>query len=176
MFHEPVATIIRDHARTHLRDYFDQVNAQFTDRVALVLPKSFETASLVGGVAGASRETLPAFALDVYDKRAAEDAADIWTYLYDARFLGLVGGQSSSSVEKATKRYAAAMEMFVRQHQHPMTVVGNTQPFLIAEFLHVRTSFFGAAQVSEQDIAYWIDGFQIDATITVSENGPSQHS
>lgn len=176
MFHEQIAIITRDHAREHMRDLLDRVNAQFDDKVSLPLPKSFDTASLVGGRAGVERSTTPSLALDCYDKQVSTDPISLWDYAYLGRFLGVIAAGSAEVAEKVTKRYAAAIEVFINEH---LTMPHATAPFTIIEMRFDHTTFFGAAMVPDpknpQAAGYWFDGFQIDMHWLVSENGQFQH-
>lgn len=173
MFFEQIATITRDHARTHLREYLDAVNALYADKVSLVLPKSFEVSSIVGGMAGVSRATLPAYAVDTYTKTLATDVEDLNTYLYGGHFMGLVGGENQRGVEKVVKRHGAAVEMFIREHK--LMPHDDIYPFLIVEFIFNRIEFFGAASLEKEGRDFWIDGFRIDCSWRVSEIASGQH-
>lgn len=176
MFHEQIAIVTRDHARAHLKDYLDRINAQFDEKVNLPLPKTFDTASLVGGRAGVERNTTPALALDCYDKQAATDTMGLWDYAYLGRFLGVIAANSADTAEKVTKRYAAAIELYIKEHLH---LPHATAPFQVIEFQFDHGTFFGAAMVPDPNnpssAGYWFDGFQIDCHWLVSENGPFQH-
>lgn len=160
-----------------MRGVLDQINEQFTDKVSLPLPKTFDTASLVGGKAGVERATTPALALDCSDKQIATDTLNLWDYTYTGRFLGVISASSAEIAEKTTKRYAAAIELFVRNH---LSLPHTSAPFLIVEFGFDRETFFGAALVPDptnpKSSGYWFDGFQIDVHWNVSEGGPSQHA
>lgn len=172
MFFEQIATFTRDHHKEHMREYLNVVSGLYASKVPLILPKSYEVSSLVGGLAGVSRQTLPAYSVDAYTKALATDTDDLNTYVYGGHFLGLVGGENQNGIEKLVKRHGAAVEMFVREHRY---FPHDEAPFMIVEFVFNRVEFFGAAAVEKDGKQFWIDGFRIDVGWRVSEQASDQH-
>jgi hypothetical protein len=184
VFNHLVAGITRDHCREHLRDYLDEINALYSDRASLEMPKRMDIASLVGGVAGVSRETLPALAFDAPNKTFLgfdADHDDLFTYSYQGVISGMVAGADTETVERRAERTAAAVELFVRDHLRlPMPDTGpvppgSDWPFLIVEFAFVRSKRMGAGKVDDAGRPTWIDGFVVEVQWTTSENGARQH-
>lgn len=178
MFQKQVATITRDHFRTHLREALDGINDQFaaTDQVPLDLPKMFDTRSLVGGRAGLERNSTPALAIHCDTKALATDTSSMWDYVYSGKILGVFIANSADLVEDICERYGGAMEWLIRTHLHITHASAN---FQIVEMLFDQSQFFGAALVPDpknpNSSGYWFDGFQIDLHWAVAENGPFQH-
>jgi hypothetical protein len=183
VFFAQIAALTRDHHRTHIREYLDLVNLTYDRPIALELPKQYDTTTILGGVVGVSRETLPAYTCFAFRKLLSSTNENLWTYQYEGRLNAMFAAATADQVEDITKRHQAATELFITRHgligQHlkdadPLSATN----FLIVEMIFQSSAFFGAAQVkgsATDDAIYWIDGFQTDIVWTVSENGPGQH-
>jgi hypothetical protein len=184
VFHRLVGSITRDHIREHLPTYLEQASALQDMAIRLPLPKSFEVASFVGGVAGVKdRNDFPALSIDAYSKTASSTNEDFYIYRYDGQITGMVASDNPETVEQLAKGYETALEMFIRDHVYePVSASFNKAsiPFKLLEFGYVRSEFFGAATVEpEQEKGrnrrMWIDGFRIELAWLVSEDGAGQH-
>lgn len=179
MYFEYIAELTRDHIRTHLGAYLSDANTGHTKKTALVMPKSFEASSYVGGLLGVTRDTLPALAVNADNKEFSGSDEDLFVYLYTGQIAGMVTSGDALDVERQAKRYAALMELFVKEHLR--LPHDDALPFRIIEFAFQRVTFFGAADIQEQSTgkntnSYWIDGFLLDISWLVSEMGPGQHA
>jgi hypothetical protein len=152
------------------------------DPVDLPLPKSFEIASFVGGVAGlAGRNDFPALSIDAFTKTLSQTDENLYTYLYSGQITWMVGGDNAKVIEQVAKGYGAALEMYIRDHTyHPYAAAFNAAalPFSFVDFTFLRAEFFGAANVEldqKGSRKLWVDGGRIDMAWNISENGPGQH-
>jgi len=173
MFQEKIAKITADHLRTHIAAYLDEVNSQFEDNdiVKLVVPKKIEVAGQVGGVVNELPENLPHYAVDCLTKSFGGVREDLWTYSYDGHFAGMVSATNQSAVDKLTKRHAAAIEKFVRQHFHLHAYTDDD--FTLLQMVFLASDFSGAEPVGEVNgRELWLGAFRLDVTWGTSEDGP----
>jgi hypothetical protein len=178
VYYEHVASLTRDHIRDHLRALLDEVNAESMNKVHLELPKGFEVSSILGGVVGMSRSSLPALAIDSASKQLAPDNDNVWTWLYNGQISGMVVADTPSLVETLSRRYAAAIEKFIKAHARspfPAAYDPTTYPFRVSGFGLSTIDLIGAANVPEGEQSIWVDGFRIEVAWKVIEEGPGQH-
>lgn len=181
MFYEPLAKLTRAHFKSHLPAYWSLVNGYHDRQYNLVMPKRFDISSVVGGVVGVSRETLPALAIIAFERQFSSLDDDQWTYLYPGQLAGMVsatGPDGADEVEALARRWAGTFEMFLNEHRRaPLAADYDStgDGFRIKGFGYTRTEFFGAANVDEDEVRVWIDGFRIDFAWETIEAGPGQH-
>jgi hypothetical protein len=180
MYQEEVADITATHLRSHIASYLDTIQSRYADSIKLQMPKSIETANLVGGVYNATPKEMPAYVVDVLNKQfSGESTEGLWLYNYTGHIAGVVSGGNEATVNKSVKRHSQAVEQFVRDHQfmHQMEnqVVGNS--FSFAELVFLSAAWSGAEMVDEENNRQtWIAGFRIDVLWVISEEGPQQHA
>jgi hypothetical protein len=179
VFYEPIAKITREHIRLHLPAYLTKVNTFHDRALKLDLPQRFDISTIVGGTVGVSRKTLPAFAITAFERVFSNSDEDVWTYVYPGQISGMVAStESAEMAESLARRYAGAMEMFINDHRERPVLTGFDQSALAFRFKglgYTRTEFFGAANVEEEKLNVWIDGFRIDLLWELIEAGPGQH-
>lgn len=187
MYNTQIATITRDHFAEHLRDLLDLANAATgLPPVTLVMPKSLEVSSIVGGRTGvAGRETLPSVSIDSSGKQALGTTDhDLIEYVYAGQIMGLVSGSNAQEVEQICKCYSAATELFIIEHLNAPFADSfdeSNLPFRITEFGFAGSARFGAANVADDQKGapassrYWVDGFRTEVYWKVSEMGYGQH-
>jgi hypothetical protein len=178
MYQEEVADLTAAHLREHIGALLDAVQSIYNDKVVLQNPKTIETANLVGGVYNADPNEMPAYAIDIIEKKFAGDAqAGLWLYIYNGHIAGVLSGSSESAVNAAIKRHEQAAERFVKSHSHIhslTSLLGND--FRIVELGFAGAAFSGAEQINaQQDRELWIAGFRIDLQWVVSEDGPGDY-
>ena len=176
MYQEQLAKLTADHLRTHIKAYLDIVDAMFAgnDNVPLLVPKTIEPASLVGGMVTAFDKILPQYGIDVMGKQLAASDDSLWSYEYAGQINGLVHGGSQEAVDKLVKRHAAAVELFIRNHR-VLHQEDNLQ-YRVVEFVFVASDFSGAEDLGEHDSGpIWLAGFSINVSWFTSEDGPNQH-
>lgn len=178
MFQEELAEMTADHLRGHIEAYLTEIQARYADRSKLQLPKTIETANLVGGVYNTTVNAMPAYAVDVIDKAFSEMRDNLWLYQYSGHIAGVVSGNDERAVNRLVKRHEAAVELFVRTHlnfHYPQTVP-NSADFSLIELQFIGAAFSGAEQIDmEQDRKIWIAGFRNDLAWIASEEGPGNH-
>lgn len=181
MFQEAIARQTADHFREHIEDYLEAIAASFTgtDRLTLKVP-SVSSTTLVGGVMRTPLNALPALGVDCLDKQQMQASEGLCYYQYDGAIAGLVSASSSEEVDKLAKRYAAATEKFVSQHQflvdHNTGQPYETADFMMREFIFINTTFSGAIEIElEGEEPLWIDGFTMNVLWVTSEDQYSQH-
>jgi hypothetical protein len=180
MYQEDVSKITADHLRSHIKAYLDEVSARYSGnkKLPLVVPKTIESASAVGGTMTEFNQILPAYGIDILNVSVSEDNSNLWSHQYDGQINGLVSGSSQSTVDGLIKRHAAAVEHFVRQHLllhdgHPSAL---SNDFRILNFLAGNLEFSGAEDLGETDgQTLWLGAFSLNVIWLVSENGPDDH-
>lgn len=180
MYHEDLARLTADHLRTHIEVYLTEENARYNDKVKLIVPKSIEPASVVGGMFTEFDNILPQYGIDILEKVFIPDnSGDLFTYLYTGQINGLVHASTRDAVDKLVKRHGASVERFVRQHQtlHDwQTPVPLNENFRITEFAFSAIQWSGAEDLGEVEGAHtWMAGFSCDCAWVTSEEGPGQH-
>ena len=187
MYYRLVAGTTRNHLVVHLADYLATAAADSDSPVHLSKPKSFEIASFVGGVVGLTgRNDFPALAIDAFDKTlSGTDDMGLFTYRYDGQITGMIAGSNAREVEQSAKAYAAAIEMFFRDHRYQPFADdfdASALPFSFVEMLWLRNEFYGATNLDVADEEekgrnqrFWTDGFRTEIAWTTSEAGSGQH-
>lgn len=186
MYGDQIARITRDHCLAHLEALLDAANGLLDKPVTLIMPRTFDISSYVGGRTGvAGRETLPSLSIDAPNKVFAGVTEDnLWEFNYTGQVLGMVAARSGDEAESIAKCYVGAIETYINSHQHaPFDDTFNESglPFRIAEFGWTRSSRFGATNLADASAGaragstFWTDGFRTDVFWTVSESGPGQH-
>ena len=176
MHGEAIAKFTGDHLRGHIRSYLDEVNNQFEDsKVAtLLVPKSIDVVSVVGGEVTKFNEILPQYGIDILGKSRSEDTVALWTYEYPGQINGLVEATSQEMADRLVKRHAAAVEIFIQRHQFMHE--HKTDDYSLIEFVFATVDFSGAEDMGMvNDRQVWLAGFSINCSWFLSENGPQQH-
>ena len=176
MFQEDLAYLTSNHLREHIKVYLAAVDARYSGnkKVPLVVPKTIEVASVVGGMMKDFDKILPAYGIDVVNIVAAEDASSLWSYEYLGQINGLVSASSQSLVDAMIKRHANAVERFVREHLflHQPT----NDYFKIVNFVAGNLEFSGAEELGEvEGKETWLGAFSLNVSWFTSEDGPSDH-
>lgn len=181
MFYEAIAQKTADHFRDHIEDYLETISDGFTgsDQITMVVPK-INSATLVGGVMQADVEDLPLLGIDCVDKSDIPSNESLWLYGYQGAIAGLVSASSADEVDRLAKRYAAAVEKFVKEHaflaDHTTGRPMGTNDFTLREFTYFGTSFSGAILVElEEQNPLWLDGFTCNVSWVTSEDQYKQH-
>jgi hypothetical protein len=181
MYHEELGKITSEHLREHIVPYLAELEVRYGDGVKLSNPKAIEYANLVGGVYNTGLDEMPAYAVDVTQKRfSAISNNNLWEYAYDGHIAGVVTGGSEKEVNTLVKRHEQAVEMFIKRHGNmhgtEAQVVGND--FKIIELGFVDADYSGAELVQERTSQKkrWLAGFRITLIWIVSEDGPHQHA
>lgn len=175
MFQEDIADWTATHLRTHIEAYLDEVNGRFSIPATLVLPKSIESTSVVGGLISSYNEILPQYGIDCADKEFSEAIGDLYTYQYTGQINGMLHGTSRQAVDTAIKRHGAAVELFIKRHQFLHEYV--TDDFSFLELAMGTVSFSGAEDLGVVDgRQLWLAAFSIDVAWFTSEAGPGQHA
>lgn len=176
MYHENLKKLTADHLRTHIKAYLTEVDAQYTGsaKINLVLPKSIDASSVVGGIVSEFQNTLPQYGIDISDKLMGQDTSGLWTYQYVGQINGLVNAGSQPSVDKLVDRHAQAVEMFIRRHMY-LHKEKNAY-FSIFEFDFEGISWSGAENVGGPDGDVWLAGFSANVSWYTSEDGPDDHA
>lgn len=177
MFHEDIGNTTAEHLRTHIEDYLDLINSRYTDKATLVVPKSIDVTSVVGGLFTEYNSILPQYGIDILNKEQSPDADNLWTYIYTGQINGMVHGTSDEAVDKMVHRHGAAAEYFVRQHLTLHETPGLTsKDYTIIQFLFSNIEWSGAEDVGEVDGRQtWLGAFSLNCLWEVSEEGPDQH-
>lgn len=177
MFQEPLADYLKEHFQTHIEAYLEDINNAFpaVEREAVRAPKTIETASIAGGVFSMDHGKLPAFAIDVNNKKAGGAFENLELYQYDMQIAAVVISQSQESVDAIAKRYQAATELFFKRHGYLHQFEPSTHDFSVVSLVFVSTQFSGAMEITVGKSQHWIDGFVVSGIITTSEDGPGQH-
>lgn len=180
MYHEDLARLTADHLRAHIGAYLTAENARHTEKVKLIVPKSIEPASVVGGMFTEFNNILPQYGIDVLDKVFMPDnSGDLFTYLYSGQINGLVHGSTQDSVDKLIKRHSAGVEFFIRNHLtlHESSQTPLSANFALLEFSYLQTQFSGAEDLGEVEGSHtWMAAFSIDCAWLTSEDGPGLHA
>jgi hypothetical protein len=180
VFYEQLAKLTRAHMQEHFTEYAALVNAHYDQVIQLDIPRTFEISTIVGGVVGISRDTMPAFAISANKRSFLDDDEDVWSYLYTGQISGMIGTtETAERVESMVRRYAGIFEMFIQNHRRlPASAAFDESqyPFRIKSFAAGDTEFLGAANLDEaENMRIWIDGFTIEIAWEVVEAGPGQH-
>lgn len=172
MYQEEIASTTADHLRTHIKDYLNAVSAKHSDKLSLVVPRSIDSASIVGGMISELPTKLPAYAIDCLNKSFAGTDENLFIYQYQGQINGMVAAASQDHVDKLTKRHSAAVEWFIREHLGLHALSGDG--FTLLEFDYVETDFSGAELVDESaDRELWLGAFSINVFWFTSEDGPN---
>lgn len=175
MYGEDLGRYTADHLRTHIKDYLNQVQLRYggDQVVTLVVPKSIEFTSVVGGTISEFDKILPQYGIDVLGKSPSQDDTSLWSYEYAGQINGVVHAGSREAAHYLMSRHATAVEHFIKEHSilHDF----NNPNFKIIEFVFAGTDFSGAEDISE-DQSLWLAGFSINCSWFVSEDGPGQHA
>jgi hypothetical protein len=175
MFQEEIAAYTASHLRVHIGGYLSEIQAVKNDGIKLALPKTVETANLVGGVYAAKLDALPAYAIDIIEKDFIPNPDDLWLYQYTGHIAALISANSEESANKIIKRHEQAVEKFVRihnlLHEHKEAL------WTVREMGFGGAGFSGAELVAEdvEKRKLWVAGFRIDLVWLISEEGPTQH-
>lgn len=172
MYQEEIAAQTADHLRTHISGYLDRIASRHSDQITLLIPKSIEPASVVGGMVSELPNRLPAYGIDCLNKVSAGMEEDLFLFQYQGQINGMIAAGSQDLVDKLAKRHAAAIELFVREHVglHKFT----TDNFSFVEMDYIETEFSGAELVDEsEDRQLWLGAFSINVFWFTSEDGPS---
>jgi len=179
MYHEALAALTAVHLRTHIEAYLTDENAKHSDKTKLVVPKSIDAASVVGGMFIEFDNILPQYGIDVFEKVFIPDnSGDLFTYLYTGQINGLVHASTREAVDKLCKRHGASVERFIREHLtlHEFQGPRLNDEFLVTEFSFTSIQWSGAEDLGEVEGAHtWMAGFSADCAWVTSENGPGQH-
>lgn len=178
MFHEDIAQITADHLREHIAVLLDGINARYPEATNLVVPKSVEVTSVVGGLFTQYDKILPQYGIDILTKELAPTSESVYTYLYSGQINGMVHGRSQDAVDKMTHRHGAAVEQFVREHLtlHQVPEPFSTKEFTILEFDFAGIEWSGAEDLGEvEGVQIWLGAFSLNTLWLVSEEGPGQH-
>lgn len=177
MFQEALAEQTAEHFREHLEDLLDGIAQQFSGpNILTTKVPNVDSVTLVGGVMSAPIEQLPLIGVDCVEKRPTPSNESLYLYEYEGAFAGLASASTAQEADKLAKRYAAAVELFIREHEllHQIT----NDWFSVREFLYGGTGFSGSieVQLEEQAPDLWIAGFTIPTLWVTSEDGPRQHA
>jgi hypothetical protein len=173
MFHEQIAKYTADHLRSHIEGYLVRINEQFTTPATLVVPKSIEPASVVGGMFTAFNEILPQYGIDIVGKNFDESIGDLNTFIYNGQINGMVNANSRAGVDTLALRHAAAVELFIKEHQ--FMHLYKTDDFSLLEVAFAGLDFSGAEEINTDDAQLWVAGFSIDLAWWTSEDAAMQH-
>ena len=178
MFQEQIASITAAELRGHLEEYLDDIDELFTgsDKMGLRMPE-VSAISLVGGVMQARIDSLPLVAVDCLDKTVVPSNESLYLYQYEGAIVGLIEASNDDIADRRVKRYAAATEKFVKEHQYlHEDIPNNTKPFTFREFLYMATRFSGSMEVTSEDgPSRWIAAYIIEVLWVTSEDGERQH-
>ena len=177
MYFEAIAELTCTHLRSHVEDYLEAISARYMgkDRVPLIVPKSIDATSVVGGMWTEFDNILPQYGVDVLGRSFSGVADNLFEYEYPGQINGMVHAMDEQTVDRICKRHCEAVERFIKEHQlmHQHT---NDQ-FSIIELGHSETTLSGAEQINGEDNkTIWIAGFSVNVIWLVSEDGPSQHA
>lgn len=182
MFYEALAAKTAEHFRLHIEDYLEEIAAGFTgsDMLTLAVP-TVNSATLVGGVMQADVEEMPLIGIDCVDKQDIPSNESLQLYQYQGAIAGIISASSADDVDRMAKRYAAAVEKFVRNHQflvdHATGEPIGTADFMLREFTYFATTFSGAIEAElENEQPLWIDGFTCHVSWVTSEDQYHQHA
>lgn len=170
MYQETLAKLTADHLREHIATYLTEISAEYNDNVTLVIPKSIEFASNVGGIAAEFDQILPAYVVDVLEKTRAADPDNLTLYDYAGHIAGMVSAGSMDTVDKLVKRHAEAVERFIKQH---LVLHLPVDPrFSMTQFVFLNSAGSGAEEVED---GRWLGAFRIECLWTLSEDAEFQH-
>jgi hypothetical protein len=170
MYEKPIAALTKEHLLVHLRDYMDEVER--LDKLQLILPKTVEISSVVGGIMDSKH--LPAYAIDCQVKQVSQVNEDLWEYIYTGQITGMVGGRSAKDVDDLIKGHKTACELFVQRHNKAIWDVDSA--FTIMGFEFTDSDFSGAIQLTKDPKSpFWVAAFQLNIAWNVSEEPPMQH-
>jgi hypothetical protein len=173
MFFEQIGDYTRSHLRSHIRAYLLEQQTLHDDKIPLVMPKSIDLSSMVGGTIQVARDTLPQYAINVLSKSPSQIPEDYFAYNYPGQIMVLVGGRSAKDVDLLAMRHAAAIEKFAKEHPH-LHQYSDADGFTLLHWIWNRTTFSGAMNLegeTDSDGEFWVNGAQIDFTWTTSEMG-----
>lgn len=177
MYFEPIAELTADHLRTHIEAYLDEIATRYNgkDRVPLVVPKSIEATSVVGGMWTEFDNILPQYGVDILGRTFSGVSDNLFEYEYPGQINGMVHALDELTVDRLCKRHCEAVERFIKEHQlmHQHT---NNQ-FTVIEIGHSETTLSGAENIQgDNNKSIWVAGFSINIVYLISEDGPSQHA
>lgn len=174
MYGEDLARETSRHLREHIKGYLDAISEEYEGdkSVTLIVPKSIDFASVVGGLFTEFDKILPQYGIDILDKLLSPDDTSLWSYEYTGQINGLVHAGSREAVDYIISRHERAVEKFIREHK----VLHNfeTDNFRLIEFVFAGLSFSGAEDI-KGDQSLWMAGFSINCSWFTSESGPDQH-
>jgi hypothetical protein len=172
MYEKPIAQLTREHLVSHLPAYLAEVER--LDQLKLVMPKTVEISSIVGGIM--DHKHLPAYALDVQTKEFSTTTENLWTYIYVGQITGMVSGKSALEVDDLVKGHKSAVELFCVRHKDAVFTTADSA-FTIIGFEFSQSDFSGAIdQTKNPKTPFWVAAFQIGIAWLVSEEAPMQHA
>lgn len=177
MFQEDLAKYTADHLRTHIEAYLEAVNARFTGakKISLIVPKTIEVASVVGGTISEFQKLLPMYGIDVLNISEAQDSAALYTHEYDGQINGLISSSSRDIADGLIKRHANAVERYVRDHLFLHELKNDY--FTVVNFQAGNLEFSGAEDLGEvEGKQIWLAAFSLNVVWFTSEDGPIQHA
>lgn len=173
MFFEQIGEYTRAHLQTHIAEYLSEQQSLFDDKLPLVLPKTIDVSSLIGGVMQVARDTLPQYAINIVNKRPSTRLENLYLYEYPGELMLMVGGNSASDVDRLAWRHATALEKFIKEHQ-TFHQHSDTDGFLLMDWVWISTTIMGAMQLEKEDSPVgelWVNAAQLDVIWTTSEMG-----
>lgn len=176
MYHEQIARYTADHLREHIAGYLAAIEAEFTSpelMVPLLVPKTIEPSSAVGGLIQDFDKILPEYGIDVLNKVPSQDDTALWSYEYLGQINGMVHGGSREAVDMLIGRHERAVENFILDHR--LLHEHKTDNFSIIEFNFATTEWSGAEDLSTSEKSLWLAAFSTNVSWFTSERGPDQH-
>jgi hypothetical protein len=175
MFQESIARETTEHLRSHLSAYLIAEATKYTgsDRLTLKVP-TISSETLVGGIMQVDHKELPAIGIDCVDKQDMPSNESLCYYQYSGAIVGLVSASSSNEVDRLAKRYASAIELFIKDHQY-LHLLEKTD-YTLREFFFTSVNFSGAIELTlEEEEPLWVDGFTYNVLWFASEDQYRQH-
>ena len=174
MFFEQIGEYTRAHLMTHLQAELAAEEDRHDDNIKLIMPKTMDVASMVGGVMQVARETLPQVAINILNKQSSPTAEDVYAYAYPGQMIVMVGGRDSDTVDKLGFRYASVFERLIKKHPHLHQE--SQDEFTLIGWVWNGTTFSGAMQLEREDSPVgelWTQAVGLTVSWITSEFGPS---
>ena len=174
MFYEQIGEYTRAHLMEHLPAELAAEEDRHDDTIKLVMPKTVDVASMVGGVMQVARDTLPQVAINILNKQASPTNDNLYAYAYPGQLITMVGGRDSDSVDKLAYRYGSVIERLVKLHPHLHQ--NQEDEFTLIGWLWNNSTFSGAMQLERPDSPVgelWVHAVGISVNWITSEFGPS---